>query len=360
MEVKRKIRIVHYYSEYLETESLIKDLEREEFEVDTFYFFSRSNKNDKIPGKSRVIIEQLFCLLKLTVNLFKFRNESVFCFGGHYSFFVITKLFGFLLGKNYNLYCYNFYLHDLSSNSFVHSFLRFFLKTSKTSLIVQSPNEVTFYERFSPNPVHFIPFSCSMENIPDKKAFIGEKYIFSGGYSNRDYELLFKCISQNPDMKFVIVASALNKDITDIPANATVYKDTSNKQFNTLLGNAYGVIIPLKKDVGASGQLLSLLAMQMHKPIIYCNISVVNYYFVPYKTGIPYQLNNIKSLNKALQTLMDPDFEVGKMTQDSFKRCSEKFTLENRNLEFMRILKADTSSTRSYYNSSKSFTTKTL
>ncbi|WP_319480778.1 hypothetical protein [uncultured Draconibacterium sp.] len=199
-----------------------------------------------------------------------------------------------------------------------------------------------------------------MENIPDKKAFIGEKYIFSGGYSNRDYELLFKCISQNPDMKFVIVASALNKDITDIPANATVYKDTSNKQFNTLLGNAYGVIIPLKKDVGASGQLLSLLAMQMHKPIIYCNISVVNYYFVPYKTGIPYQLNNIKSLNKALQTLMDPDFEVGKMTQDSFKRCSEKFTLENRNLEFMRILKADTSSTRSYYNSSKSFTTKTL
>ena len=342
MEVKTSTRIVHYYSEYLEKESLIERLKREKFGVNTFYFFRRSNKKDKIFSKSRVVIEQFLCLFKIVLNLFKFRNESVFCFGGHYSFFVVTRLFGFLLGKDYHLYCYNFYLHDLSSNKFVHHFLKFFLKSKQITLIVQSPNEVKFYEKYAITPIHFIPFSCSMENLPDKADLKNGNYIFSGGYSNRDYQLLLESIRQNPEVNFVIVASALNRDICDIPSNVKVYKDTDNKQFNKLLMNALGVIVPLKKDVGASGQLVSLLAMQMHKPIIYCDISVINYYFISNKTGIPYQLGNLQSLNHAIQTLVKPGFDREKMAQESFKRCSENFTKEKRDTEFIKILKAAT------------------
>ncbi|HYQ57717.1 MAG TPA: glycosyltransferase [Draconibacterium sp.] len=206
-------------------------------------------------------------------------------------------------------------------------------------MIVQSPNEVKFYENYSSNPVHFIPFSCPMDNLPEKIETKSEEYLFSGGYSNRDYELLFKSIRQTPHINFVIVASTLNKNLTTIPDNATVYMDIDNKQFNQLLINSSGVIIPLKKDVGASGQLVSLLAMQSRKPVIYCNISVINYYFIPNKTGIPYELGNAESLNNAIKMLTHPEFDKKKMADEAFKRCSENFTKKKRDDEFINIIK---------------------
>lgn len=68
------------------------------------------------------------------------------------------------------------------------------------------------------------------------------------------------------------------------------------------------VVVPLKHNVGSSGQQVCISAMQMEKTIIYANYSVVNQYFRDGYSGIAYQPRNAADLiSKITQITGDKD-----------------------------------------------------
>jgi len=76
--------------------------------------------------------------------------------------------------------------------------------------------------------------------------------------------LILKCARLNPTLKFVLVVSRSNKEINskDLSDNIVIYEEVDIPTFNGLMEKSYGVIIPLKENVGASGQMLCLGAMK--------------------------------------------------------------------------------------------------
>jgi glycosyltransferase involved in cell wall biosynthesis len=291
-------------------------------------------------NKREIIFQEIRCFFLLLMNLRGFRNTKVLCFGGQYSFFLITKLFGRFLGPGYHLYIHNFYLHELGNKKIIKRILRFLLNTRYTTLIVQSPDELNYYKPLSRNVIPFVPYcedpaySMDFSNVPE-----GD-YLFTGGYTNRDYALILECARLNPVIKFVLVVSRLNKEIAGekLPDNIIIYEEVDVSTFNGLMNKSIGVIVPLKENVGASGQMLCIGAMKMAKPIIYCDISSINYYFNNSSCGIPYSMGKIGSLNEAVNKLISGKSDVKEMGDRAFRHFSANFTLDKRNENLLNLI----------------------
>ncbi len=239
----------------------------------------------------------------------------------------VFRLFNTLLGTETRLYLYNFYLHRLGNNKYVKSFLSFLLNTNRLTLILQSPSEFDYYRNLSKKVrLEFVPY-CSDIEQQENDVKLNDGYIFSGGYSNRDYSLMIELAKRMPDRQFVFVASKLNNDLYDIPSNVLVKKDIAIEDFSKLLRKAAIVVIPLKEDVGSSGQMLCLQAMRYHKPIVYTNISSINYYFTD-KSGIGYKIGDLNSLIASVKTILQNDDIARDMGNMAFNE-SLKYTNTN-------------------------------
>jgi glycosyltransferase involved in cell wall biosynthesis len=234
----------------------------------------------------------------------------------------------------------NFYLHSLGEKKAVKAIMHFLLNTKHTTLIVHSPQEMIYFGSLTNNKLYFLPY-CEdpIFEMDDSQAPEGD-YVFTGGYSNRDYLLLLKCAQNNPTVKFVVAVSRLNKDISgkQIPENITIFEEVDALKFNGLMYKSAGVIIPLKENVGSSGQMLCLGALKMAKAIIYCNISSINYYFDNESSGIPYAIGDIESLNKAVRKLFSEEFDRKALGQAARTHYIENFTLEKSNEQLLDIL----------------------
>jgi glycosyltransferase involved in cell wall biosynthesis len=199
---------------------------------------------------------------------------------------------------------------------------------------------MNYYRTLSKNNVYFIPYCEDPEFVLDAAQSSDTKYLFTGGYTNRDYNLIIECARLNPTVRFVVVVSELNKDLNrkELPENIILYQDIDLATFNDLMAKSFGVVVPLKEDVGASGQILCIGAMKMSKPIIYCNISSVNFYFSDSTYGIPYILGDIDSLNGAVHKLFSKDFDNIGLGEKAYKHYLENFTLNRRNEMLLDIM----------------------
>jgi len=339
--MKNKICIVELYSEYFKyDEQLIQYLRKKGNEVFSFSFFDKPKK--KLPGKKDLLLQEIVCSLKLLYKFFFFRNKRIFCQGGHFSFFFYNRLLSWMMGKDYHIYVYNFYLHALGEKKIVKQLLRFFLNSRHITLIVQSPGEIKYYKKISAKcEILFIPYSADIDETIEVADIKLKDYVFTGGYTNRDYRLIIECARIVSDTEFLIVASSLNKkDFEgDLPANITLYEDIQPDLFYSLMKGAKYVIVPLEKNVGASGQMLCLGAMGLSKPVIYTDVSAINYYFERCSCGIPYATGDINSLVDAVKEInsfskAEKD-EMGRKAYDTYKN---NFTRQKRDIAIVDIL----------------------
>lgn len=330
-EIMKKICVIELYAEYFNNkEYLLHRLKENDFEISTFSFFSKQVVF--FPSKIKLLFDELICFIKLLLKFRFFRNKKVLCQGGQLSFFFMNRLFGYLLGKEFHLYVYNFYLHALGEKRIVKQILKYFLNSKKITLIVQSPGEVEYYKNLSNKcSVIFTPYCQDVDN--NTESFVlnpPQNYIFSGGYTNRDYPLIIECAKAFPNICFVLVVSHLNlNDFNEtIPSNVILYKDTDKELFYSIMKGAWAVIVPLKDDVGASGQMLCLGAMGLSKPIIYTDVSSINYYFkADINCGIPYQISDLNSLIQSINTLIRYDErEIKNIGENAYNNYIEKYT----------------------------------
>ena len=331
--------IIELYRSLMENIAFSDYLSQRGYKVKIFSFFKQEKK--RFINKKSYMLREAACFIKLLFNIFKFRNKKVYCLGGFYAILFMYKMFGLFLGENFRLYIFNFYIHRTGEKKIVKRILRFLLKNKRCILIVQSPGEVDYYQSLTSIPVHFVPYCANLIKIkPGGSIVLPEmEYVFTGGYTNRDYLGVLQCAARMPDTKFVLAVSLLNMDFKSLetPSNIIVYKDIIRDDFEYLLAKATVVLIPLMSDVGASGQMLCLSAMQNKKAIVYSNVSVVNYYLAN-DAGIPYQMGNVDSMEKGLKSLLS-DEKLREITGcNAFKNYENNYTVEHQNRQLFNIV----------------------
>jgi glycosyltransferase involved in cell wall biosynthesis len=92
------------------------------------------------------------------------------------------------------------------------------------------------------------------------------RYIFTGGYSNRDYRTFFGAVRTLPD-PVVAVASALS-DLGTAPPNVDVRLDISWDAFEELISGCALLVLPLRPGGEASGQNVLFRGIRHVRPVV--------------------------------------------------------------------------------------------
>lgn len=128
-------------------------------------------------------------------------------------------------------------------------------------------------------------------------------YIFSGGYTNRDYPTLFEAVRGLPYRTVVCVGSRRSLG-NDIPANVEVRENLSEDAFNRLMAASAFIVVPLKGGVlEAGGRQVFQNAMTMGKAVIVTDLSATDY-ITHGLTGLLVPPENRVELRGAIVTLM--------------------------------------------------------
>lgn len=340
--MRNDLLLIELYYSLLRNSSFSFYLKEKGYDVQLFAFFEK--ENERFISKLQLIKREFICVLKLLFKIRILRNRKIFCTGGYYALLFLHKFFKPLLGRSSEIYIFNFYLHAAGKSKVVQLILKFLFNNDQCTLIVQSPKEISYYKKIIPSlKITFVPYCSDPIFIQeeDRVQKIEGNYIFTGGYTNRDYQSVINCATKLPSELFVIAASSLNVELNkmSIPENVILFYDISNIEFECLLFYSQIVIVPLKDDVGSSGQMLSIRAMQNKKPIVYCDISSISYYFRE-NTGIPYSLNNENSMLSALTKLIENGSLRKYIGDNAYLYYAANFTNQHRNEQLYHIIKS--------------------
>lgn len=294
---------------------------------------------NKFHGKFQIILCFLFNSFYFTHLFFLKRNYDYVLLDGmlvSVPYLFLVKVFQMLPNKKrQKIFIIHFYIHKMGSNRIIKRFLISLLSSPDVILLVQSMYEKDYYSSIKNNArVIYFPY-CQGEVSFVGSYGEGEKYIFSGGYTNRDYKCLCNA-AKKIDHDFIIVCSKLNR-ITETLPNLKILRDIGDNEFFCYLNNSKIVVIPLEEDTGSSGQMVALAAMYLKKAIIYTNVSSINQYFEDGITGISYEKRNSEDLASKISYLLQNNDLCYKLGISASKKFYESFHI-NRYYEFLMEL----------------------
>lgn len=113
--------------------------------------------------------------------------------------------------------------------------------------------------------VHRVIYRGNMlESVPAPTS--DGEYVFTGGYSNRDYETFFAAVGGLP-YHVVAVASALN-GLSDKPPNVELLVDIPWDEFERLIGGCALLVLPLREGGEACGQNVLFRGIRHARPVV--------------------------------------------------------------------------------------------
>jgi hypothetical protein len=148
-----------------------------------------------------------------------------------------------------------------------------------------------------PSEVYFHLWRQDLDGKLPSEDIIEGDYVFSGGYSNRDYGLLISsmhCI----ETQLIIAASSRNQIKKTHDTSIKIYRDINESVFEKLLAQSKLVVLPLYNKGEACGQSVLLRVLRNGKPLIVTrHESVENYLGTDYpgfvKAGDRYALQKM-------------------------------------------------------------------
>ncbi len=224
----------------------------------------------------------------------------------------------------------NFFLHHLGETRFVQRILRYLINNERTKLVIQSKYDKDFYNKiFKPKKadVLYCPY-CQDEVPADDLCGKGDHYIFTGGFTNRDYDAIMEA-AKHINYKFILVCSDLNKIYSSHPENVEILSNLSFPKFNGYLKNCDIAIVPLKHDLGASGHMLALSAMSFKRPIVYSEATCLVGYLEDGRTGVAYKMNNWQDMKEKLESLIKDESKRKQLGEAGYKEFWEKYHIKN-------------------------------
>lgn len=211
---------------------------------------------------------------------------------------------------------FGIYIHNPDKLPLVKKVLHFVLpKDFPFKIVVFSRPEIALYSQAfaldAEKNFLYLPYGewhkegTAVEEVRD------EGYYFSGGYANRDFVTLAKLFQDKP-WKLVICASHANEEFLaytkthTLSANITVYWDVPTERFNELLAHAHALILYMKYNTGASGQIVVMHALEWGKLVITSYTDVLDEYVQNEKTGVVIRDKTEGALADVLQRVEDP------------------------------------------------------
>lgn len=136
-----------------------------------------------------------------------------------------------------------------------------------------------------------------------------QRFCFSGGRANRDWELLMEIAAVCPeiDFRFIAVKSDWNDKIA-VPKNVQIFFDLEPAKYYQLLKDSYMAIFPLKED-RVSGLINLLKSVQMGKPVLTTGISFTGIYFPEENKNCLLPFGDSASWKKMLEQIWNYDEE---------------------------------------------------
>lgn len=287
------------------------------------YYFEPHKLLDKKQNVAVIVFNLFYFIFRLITS--RRKDYDIVLLGGHLiaiPFLLVVKMLRFAKPRR-KIIVTSFFIHSLGRSKIVQNVLGFLLSDESLLLIVQSPDEVEYYSHITDKAkIVLFPY-CRGEITVKGNCGNDEEYIFAGGHTNRDYDCLLQA-ARKVNHYFLIICSRSTKLIQK-PPNVRILNDVSPDDFYSYLNNSKIVIIPLREEIGSSGQMTSLTAMFFKKPIIYTNLVSVSQYFEDGVSGISYQKGNPDDLaDKILYLLSRPDL-LEQLGANAFKRYHENF-----------------------------------
>ena len=327
--MSRQQPAVHVFTAWPAATSYLRQLLAERFSVTLHCtWVGKTRSGTVLSGKRSLLADTVINTGKMLWSRDLYRPETVLvCHTAHYSGLVVGRFLR-LLRPSGRVYLFNFYIHGMGRRPFVRRILRWLFRQN-LAIAVQSKVEYDYFRGLAPlADVRYIPFGQNgPKEIAPHQITPGD-YIFSGGYTNRDYGLLIECARQLQHIRFVIACSRLNRIPPHVPDNVEIMRDIEFTQFHTLLAGSRLVVVPLLDDVGAAGQMVALAAMKFRKTVIYPNFDVLSQYFTDNESGIEYEAGNLGSLNRAITSSYDDMDRLSRIGAEAHLQWKQGFTKE--------------------------------
>ncbi len=257
---------------------------------------------------------QVVNCVRLFPYVFARNDGSVFiCQSSHYAALIAGKI-GRLFRQNVAVYLFNFFVHPATRKGRLRGVVRWLLD-QRVGIYVNAPNEVSYYRSLNPSiDVQYYPFCLGKVEGLDSESIAQETFIFSGGHTNRDYTSLLIAAEKLPSIRFLVACSEATVLPSTIPSNVAIVRDTPPMEFHRLMKSAWAVVVPLASDIGSSGQMVALAAMQFGKVVVYADYPSLSQYFEDGVTGIRYSPADIDGLVDAIrkaQSSGGPSSKIG-------------------------------------------------
>ena len=164
-------------------------------------------------------------------------------------------------------------------------------------IVVYGKKEVSYYKKIFPNSEFvFIKYGIDYDNKSVYKSEkLPDKYMFSGGGSNRDYKTLIDAYNiSHKNSKLIIATQPWRVEKYDIH-DITVLGDVVTENFGSVLGKSDCLILSLKDADISTGHMVMFQAMNLGVPIIVNDIPAIRDY-VDESCVTFYETENYKEL----------------------------------------------------------------
>jgi len=172
-------------------------------------------------------------------------------------------------------------------------------------IFVSSTNEVESYSaRFgvSKEKFRFLPFHT---NIAEPRLVNGPgNYILSAGKAGRDYATLAGAIREL-NRKIIVVSDKESTKDVGFPDGVAVLYDIPYRSYLSLLYDCCFVVVPLKKFVKSTGQVVILEAMALGKPVIATETTGTIDYIQSGVNGILVPVGDSEALKNAIKRVVN-------------------------------------------------------
>ena len=170
-------------------------------------------------------------------------------------------------------------------------------------IFVSARREIDVYAKRLGLPkdrIRFLPFHTNITQPRMLPSAMG--YIFSAGKTGRDFATLAAAV-EGLDVKVVVVSEKYHLQGISFPPNVEVHCDIPYGRYMELLHGSSMVVVPLKKLIKSTGQVVLLEAMALGKPIVATATIGTEDYIEHGVTGVLVLPGDIQQLRKAILDL---------------------------------------------------------
>jgi glycosyltransferase involved in cell wall biosynthesis len=196
------------------------------------------------------------------------------------------------------------------------------------AVFVSARREIQTYSKRLGIPqsrIRYLPFHTNIVHPEMLRKTSG--YIFSAGRTGRDYAVLADAV-ECLETRVVVVCDRKHAAGVSFPPNVELYVDIPYAKYLDLLRGCSMVVVPLKRRIKSTGQVVLLAAMSLGKPVVATDTVGTEDYIEPGVSGTLVPVGDSAALRKVILEFLDDPSPFVEMASKAFEKILEEHTFE--------------------------------